>query len=283
MKTPRKHSHLLALGVSAILFAVGLTEAATKTGLASVNGVKLYYEVHGTLDGKTTPLVLLHGGGSTLNTSFSTLIPDISKTRPVIAFDQRGHGRSADNDQPFSFEGSADDTAALLKYLKVKQADFLGYSNGGSIALQIGMRHPKLTRKLIIASAMTKRSGMVDGFWDGFKNASLANMPTELKEEYTRVSPHPEKLQSFHDKSVARMENFKDWKDADVQTIKAPTMILIGDADVIKPEHAVEMYRLLLPISQLAILPGINHMTLVTNWPVQLIEKFLNEPAVQKK
>lgn len=252
--------------------------AVTRLGLtayAPVNGVKMYYEVHGTLDGKKIPLVLVHGGGSTIETSFGSVLAELAKNRPVIAFEQRGHGHTADTNDPFSFEGSADDTAELLKFLKVERADFFGYSNGGSIVLQVAVRHPSIMHKLVVASAMTKRDGLAPGFWDGMKNASLASMPSELKEAYLKTSPHPDKLQSFHDKSVARMMNFKDWPDDVLKSITAPTIILVGDHDIIRPEHAVEMFRLL-PKGRLAILPGVDHITLVQKWPVPMINAFLD-------
>src|SRR4051812_21312162 len=115
---------------------------------ADVNGLHIYYEIHGSPSANSPPLVLLHGGGSTIETSFGKILPSLAKTRQVIAFEQQGHGRTADiPDRPFSFEQSADDTAALLRHLKIQKADFFGYSNGGNIALQMGIRHPQLVRK----------------------------------------------------------------------------------------------------------------------------------------
>lgn len=242
---------------------------------ADIHGLKLYYEVHGT-PGANPPLVLLHGGGSMIETSFGRVLPELAKTRQVIAFDQQGHGRTTDIlDRPFTFEQSADDAAALLRHLGVARADFFGYSNGGSIALQIAIRHPKLVRKLVVASAMVKRDGMMPGFWDGMRHASLENMPVELRDAYVRVAPRPELLPSFHDKSVKRMLDFEDWPSGAVQGIDAPVLLIIGDRDVVRPEHAVEMMRLL-PRAQLAVLPGTDHMKVVERWPVEMIDEFLD-------
>ena len=119
-----------------------------KTGYAPVNGLKMYYEIYGS--GK--PLVLLHGAFNTINMAFGMLIPELSKTRQVIAVELQGHGRTADIDRPFSFESMADDVAALLKYLKKDSADIFGYSMGGGVAWQLAIRHPRLVRKLVIAS-----------------------------------------------------------------------------------------------------------------------------------
>jgi pimeloyl-ACP methyl ester carboxylesterase len=251
-----------------------------KSGYAPVNGLKMYYEIHGTANGTTPPLVLLHGGGSTIDTSFGKVLPSFAKTRQVVAFDQQGHGRTADVDRPYSFEQSADDAAALLRHLKIDRADFFGYSNGGNIALQIAIRHPALARKLVVASAMFKRDGLPPDFWESMKNATLESMPVELKEAYLRVAPHPEQLHTFHDKCVKRMLEFKDWRAQDIRSISAPTMVMIADGDIVRPEHAVEMFRLL-PHAQLAVLPGTDHMSLVTRaeWQVSMIEAFLDAPT----
>jgi pimeloyl-ACP methyl ester carboxylesterase len=250
---------------------------------ALVNGLKMYYEIHGVSDGKTPPLVLLHGGGSTIETTFGKFLPLLAKNRQVIAFEQQGHGRTADVDRPFTFEGSADDAAALLQYLKIDRADFFGYSNGGTIALQIAIRHPKLVRKLIVLSGMFRRDGVSPQFWEGMKHAKLADMPAELREAYLKVAPHPEQLQSFHDKSVRRMLDFQDIPTETIHGIEAPTMVMIGDADVVRPEHAVEMFRVL-PHAQLAILPATDHMTIVKNAEPEaaMITAFLDAPMPPK-
>src|SRR5574341_219435 len=253
-------------------------DGGSKGNYASVNGLKMYYEIHGT----GQPLVLLHGGGSTIETSFGKVLPSFAKTRQVIAFEQQGHGHTADVDRPFSFEQSADDAAALLQCLKIERADFFGYSNGGHIALQIAIRHPNLVRKLVVAAAMFKRDGVYPEFWEIMKHATPEGMPAELREAYLRVAPHPEQFRSFSDKGVKRMLEFKDWRPEDIQSIDAPTMIMIGDADIVRPEHAVEMFRLL-PHAQLAVLPGTDHMTLVkrADWQVSMIEAFLDAPPTE--
>ncbi|HZW35955.1 MAG TPA: alpha/beta hydrolase [Candidatus Deferrimicrobiaceae bacterium] len=288
MRTAGSKIHVLPAAMAALLTMslstapVAAPEGApgVKTGYAPVNGLKMYYEIHGAANGKTPPLVLLHGGGSTIDTSFGKVLPSFAKTRQVIAFEQQGHGHTADIvDRPYSFEQSADDAAALLRHLKIERADFFGYSNGGSIALQIAIRHPGLARKLVVASAMFKRDGLYPEFWDSMKHATLESMPLELKEAYLKVAPHPEQLPTFHDKCARRMMEFKDWRAADIRSITAPTMLMVADGDIVRPEHAVEMFRLL-PHGQLAVLPGTDHMTLVTraDWQVSMIEAFLDAP-----
>jgi len=268
-----------------MLGLAGAAEAQVQGHYANVNGLKLYYELHGPTDSQVTPLVLLHGGGSTIATSFDSVLEALAKTRPVIAFEQQGHGRTADIvERPFSFEQSADDTAALLGHLKIRRADFYGYSNGGNIAMQMALRHPAMVRKLIVASAFYKREGMYPQFWEAMQHASLSNMPAELRDAYLKLAPQPEHLQLFHDKCARRVLEFKDWSDADLRSIQAPTLILIGDADIVRPEHAVAMFRLL-PHAQLAVLPGTDHMTLVKRADLLLaiIPAFLDAPLPGSK
>lgn len=238
------------------LFATAMIEQPSlpKTGYAAVNGLKMYYEIHGTDNGKP-PLVLIHGGGSTITTTFGTVLPLFAEHRKIIAVELQAHGHTADIDRPETFEQDADDVAELLRQLNITQADFFGFSNGGSTTLQIAVRHPEIARKLVVGSAIYKRDGMPPQFWDWMKNASLENMPAKLKEAYLKVAPDPKDLIKMHDKDAKRMVEFKDWPDKDIQSIKSPTLIINGDADVVRPEHAMEMFRLL-PHAKLAILPG---------------------------
>lgn len=248
-------------------------------GYAPVNGLQMYYELHGPKDAAAPPLVLLHGGGSTISTSFGELLPRLARTRRVIAFEQQGHGHTADVDRPFRFETSADDTAGLLAFLGVERADLYGYSNGGSIAMQVAIRHPERVRRLVVASAMTRRDGLEPAFWDGMRAATVESMPAELREAYLATSPHPKKLEKFHDKCVERMMTFKDWPVEAVRRIAAPTLLIVADRDVVRPEHTVSTFRLL-PRGALAILPATDHLTLPkrTDWLAPMIEAFLDAP-----
>ncbi|HEY6005300.1 MAG TPA: alpha/beta fold hydrolase [Anaeromyxobacter sp.] len=245
-------------------------------GHAPVNGLRLYYEVHGPAGG--TPLVLLHGGDPAIETSWARVLPALARTRRVIAFDQQGHGRTADADRPFTFEGSADDAAALLAHLKIAKADLMGFSNGANIAMQVAIRHPELVRRLVLASGMVKRDGLRPEFWQGMQKAKLEDMPPHLAEAYRRTSPHPERLPSFFQKSVERMLGFRDWPEAALRSIAAPALVVAGDADIVRPEHAVEMARLL-PHARLAILPLTDHEGVVfarAGWLVPMVEAFLD-------
>ena len=226
------------------------------------------------------PLVLLHGGGDTIATSFGHVLPALARDRQIIAFEQQGFGHTADiADRPFSFEQSADDTAALLEHLHIGQADLFGFSNGGTIALQVAIQHPRIVRKLVVASAFFKRDGGYPWFWDSFAHAQLKDMPKELQEAYLAIAPHPGNLQAFFDKCVQRMREFKDIPDDAIRSIAAPTLVLVGDADVVRPEHAVETFRLL-PHARLAVLPGTDHTKMMTRaaWLVPMVGEFLAAP-----
>ncbi|MEC3965843.1 alpha/beta hydrolase [Flagellimonas halotolerans] len=222
-----------------------------QNGYSEVNGIKMYYEMYG--QGK--PFVLIHGGGSTIQSTFGKVIPLFAKNRQVIAVELQAHGRTDDRDAEVSFEQDADDIATLLKNLNIDKADFFGFSNGGTTTLQIAIRYPEIVDKIIVGSALAKRDGVPEWFWDFMKQATLENMPAQLKTAYKEVAPDTNGLQIMHDKDAKRMVNFKDIPDEQIASIKAPTLIIIGDKDVITPEHAIELYGQITN-SQLAIIPG---------------------------
>lgn len=254
-----------------------------QNGYSEVNGIKMYYEIYG--QGK--PLVLIHGGGSTIETTFGRVIPMLAKRYKVIAMDLQAHGRTSDRATPESFEQDADDVATLLKNLNIPSANFFGFSNGGTTTVQIAIRHPEIVDKIILGSALCKRNGVPEQFWGFMKQATLANMPEQLKEAYLKVSPNPKGLQVMHDKDAERMVNFKDIPDKQIESIKAPTLIIIGDKDVIKPEHAIEVHRQITN-SSLAIIPGVhgeyigeittlNSNSKEADFVIPLIESFLDK------
>ncbi len=179
----------------------------------------------------------------------------------MIAFEQQGHGHTADVDRPFSFEQSAEDAVALLRHLHVAKAEFFGYSNGGHIALEIALRHPEVVRSLVLESAFFNRDGTDPGFWQGFDHAKLDDMPLDLRKAYLATAPHPEQLPTFFAKSVRRMREFKGWTPAQLQTIRAPTFLIVGDRDIVRVEHAARMTHLL-PDARLAVLPATDHLAM---------------------
>lgn len=227
--------------------------ASPTRGYAEVNGIRLYYEVHGPNAG--TPLVLLPGGGSTIETTYGRVLPYFAAHRRVIALDEQNHGRSGHRSIPERFTDSADDVAALLHQLGVAQADVLGFSNGGSVAMQLAIRHPAQVRKLVFAGSMTKKSGAPEQFWESMRNSSFADMPQALKDGFLAVNSDPAQLHDMYEKDAERMRNFVETSDEAMKSVTVPTLILAGDRDVSTPEHAVELLRLL-PHARLLILPG---------------------------
>ena len=259
MSNPSLHQKTLILATFLFTFLVSIKaqqtnkmEKPTISGHAPVNGINMYYEVYGKGE---IPLVLIHGGGSTIESSFGNILPLLSKHHKIIAIELQAHGRTSDRDAPESFEQDADDVAGLLKYLKVHKANFLGFSNGGTTSLQIGIRHSQIVNKLVVVSASSKRDGMVPGFFESMENATLDNMPVQLKEAYMKVAPNKDNLIVMFTKDRDRMRGFKDIPDDALRSIKAPTLLLAGDKDVVVPEHLVQMSKLI-PNSRLAILPG---------------------------
>jgi len=259
-------------------------EKLKTSGYAPVNGLQMYYEIHG--EGKT-PLVLIHGGGSTIETTFAVTLPLFAAHRQVIAVELQAHGRTADRNAPESFEQDADDVAALLKYLKIDKANFFGFSNGGTTTLQLAIRHPEIVNKIVNLAGAYQREGFFTGFFDGFEGATLDSMPGLLKEAFLKVTPDKARLQIMFDRDVARMKAFKDIPDELIKAIKAPALIMVGDQDVMPVAHAVKLAGLI-PGAHIAVLPGThgrcigeagNHdpNSKQPEVTVTLIEEFLND------
>lgn len=278
------------LAASAIAFAQADITTALKTGYAPVNGLKMYYEIHGTGE----PLILLHGGlGAT--EMFGPILPMLSKTRRVIAVDLQAHGRTADIDRPLSLEVMADDVAALIKHLGIEKADVMGYSLGGGVALRTAIQHPDIVRKLVVVSAAFKREG-----WYPEILAGMAQMGAEAAEPmkqtpmyqlYARVAPKPEDWPALLTKIGELLRKDYDWSK-EVAAIKAPTMLVFGDADAVRTAHAVEFFELLgggqkdggwdgsgMSNARLAILPGLTHYNIFSSPALaSTVTPFLDAP-----
>jgi pimeloyl-ACP methyl ester carboxylesterase len=256
-------------------------EKSKTTGYAPVNGINMYYEIYGA---GAMPLVLIHGGGSTIESTFGNILPILAGRRQIIALELQAHGRTSDRDAPESFEQDADDVAALLKHLNIAKANILGFSNGGSTTMQVAIRHPDRVNKIVVISGAYKRAGFIPDFFEGFPKATLADMPEALRTAYLAVAPDKNGLQVMFEKDVARMQNFKNWDDNDLRSIKAPALIMAADHDVMIPEHAVAISRLI-PEARLAILPAVHGSIIgevgavgkVYEITAALIEEFLKE------
>lgn len=224
-------------------------------GFIPVNGINMYYETYG-LD-KGIPLLLIHGGGSTIESNFSRLIPLLEKDFRIIAIEEQAHGRTSDRAEGVSFEQTAKDVIALLDQLNVPKVNILGFSNGGTTGMVLAFRHPDRVNKLIAASALTNHSGTPKDFWKFMQKANLSNMPKPLAEAFLKVNPDPQKLQNMHDKDAKRMQTFRDIPDRELKKIQAPTLIMLGDQDLITVPHAI-YHQKMIKGSRLAVLPG-NH------------------------
>jgi pimeloyl-ACP methyl ester carboxylesterase len=230
---------------------------STAQGFADVGALRMWYELHGEGRPDRPPLLLLHGGGSTIETNFRQLIPLVCGTRQVIAVEEQGHGHTPGTDRPFTFENGAEDVAAVLEQLEIPRADVLGFSNGGIVAMRLAMRHPFRVRRLIVASAFYQRAGLADGFWDAIGNATLDSMPTPYKDADRELNPDPGHLEQLFNLDTGRTRSFQDWPDSDLEAVRSPTLVLIGDQDIVTPEHAAKMARTI-PGARLMVVPG-NH------------------------
>jgi pimeloyl-ACP methyl ester carboxylesterase len=269
----------------------GDAQAPEAGNYAEVNGLSMYYEIHGTGE----PLVLLHGAYMTID-AMGEVVPELAKTRQVIAVELQGHGRTADIDRPLSYEQMADDVGTLVDHAGIEDADIFGYSMGGGVALQVAIRHPDVVRKLVVASVSYTSDGMHPELLAMFPTITpevFAGSPIE--EAYLRIAPNPEDFPTL----VAKLKRLDmepyAWPPEDIQGISAPTLFIIGDSDAIRPEHAVELFRLLgggvpgdlagLPKSQLAVLPGTTHFVPPgsavldrAGWLLPMIGEFLDAP-----
>jgi pimeloyl-ACP methyl ester carboxylesterase len=265
-----------------------MTTTDAKTGYLPIGDLEMYYEVHGS----GAPLVLLHGAFSATGTSFGEILPGLARDRQVISFEYQAHGHTADIDRPLSIEALADDVAAGIRQLGIESTDLLGYSQGAAIAVRVAIRAPEVIRKLVIMSAAISAAGIQPGLMEG-----LGEMKPEMMygspwhDEYLRVSPRPEDFDRLFAKKTEMDQNTNDVPPEDFASIKAPTLIMLGDSDLPRLEHAVEMFRLLgggvfgdtpagLPDSQLAVVPGASHVSIASRSEllVPMIRSFLDAP-----
>lgn len=256
----------------------------SENGYSQVNGIRMYYEIYG--QGK--PLVLLHGGGSTIQTTFGRVIPLLAWHRRLICVELQAHGRTGDRNSGISFEQDADDVAEFLKNLGITKADIFGFSNGGNTALQMAIRHPQLCDRIIAGSVLLKRDGTFPQFWEFMKNGTFAQMPQQYKDAFIQVNPDSSKLVNMYQKCADRMNSFKDFPDQQLRSVQAPVLLINGNQDVASPEHIVAMSKLI-PHCKLAIVPGghgeyIGEVVTLkpgfkeADFAIPLIEKFLDEP-----
>jgi pimeloyl-ACP methyl ester carboxylesterase len=278
-----------------LAFAQKSTTTAVKTGYAPVNGLNLYYEIHGIGE----PLILLHGWlGAT--EMFGEILPLLSNTRRVLAVDLQAHGRTADIDRPLSYEAMADDIAALIKHLGIEKADVMGYSLGGGVALRTAVQHPDRVRKLMLVSTAFRRDGWYPEILAGMAQmgagAAEPMKQTPMYQLYARIAPKPVDWPVLLTKLGEMLRKDYDWSK-DVAAIKVPTLLVFGDADAVRTAHAVQFFELLgggkkdggwdgsgISNARLAILPGVTHYTIFSSPAlVSTVSPFLDAPVSRTK
>lgn len=269
--------------------------APSRNGHLPINGLQLYYEVHGELGSSVSVPLMLIPGGFMSTQSMEHWVSAFEPRRPVIVFDQQGHGRTADTPRAMSYEQFGDDAAALLHTLEIERADVMGYSQGGGVALQLALRHPRLVNKLVVLSATYRQDGWYPSVLRGLEGMSADLFAdTPVGEAFRQHTADPEAFDAYIDKM--RVLNFEDQQISDEQmrSIRAATMVIIGDADGVKPEHAVAMFELRgggdeeaaatgaisnVPRARLVILPATSHISISGAVPVlePMVTDFLDD------
>lgn len=278
----------LAFAITTMTLLAGIASAQQKptTGYAPVNGLTMYYEIHG----KGEPVVLLHGAFMAISGDWNDWIKELAKTRKVIAVELQGHGRTADIERDMTAENLADDVSALLDHLKIPKADIIGYSLGAGVAMQCAIRHPEKVRKVVSISAPFRLDGWVKEGREALPSLTAEVFKgTPMEAEYKRLSPTPDKFPEFIKHVVAMASKPYDFGADKFAATKTPMFFIHGDADGVRFEHIAEMYRLKgggnihgdmqpRPASRLVILPDTTHVTLMNHRQtlVPMVNDFLD-------
>jgi pimeloyl-ACP methyl ester carboxylesterase len=286
-KTP--HSFRSILLITIIVFTATLSNGQpikpSGSGYVPVNGVNVYYEVYG----KGRPIILLHGAFMTIELNWGQLIPELSKTRKVIAIELQGHGHTAFSDRKLSHATLASDVEGVMNYLKIDSADVAGYSFGGAVAYQFAIQNPKRLRKLVIISSTYKTSGWLPVVNSGFKNFKPEFFDnTPIKAAYDAVAPDKTKWRKFLEQMFAFAGEPFNVGDSNISKIAAPVLIISGDNDGLDKVELMKTYQLLgggvsadlqpMPASQLAVVPSQGHVSLMmqTATILNYLDSFLN-------
>jgi pimeloyl-ACP methyl ester carboxylesterase len=248
----------------------------SRIGHLPINGLRLYHEVYGELGkSKTSPLLLIPGAFMATD-SMKSWVSAFAGKRAVIVFDQQGHGRTPDTSRNMSYEQFADDAAALLRALKVEHADVMGYSQGGGVALQLALRHPTLVNKLVSLSATYRKDGWYPSVLESIEGLSAtAFAGTPVEKAFQEHTPDAAAYDAYLEKMKVLNIDDQNISDAQMRSISAKTMVIVGDADAVKPEHALAMFTLRgggdeeaaasgmlqkVPAARLVILPATSHI-----------------------
>ena len=246
------------------------------SGHLPINGLNLYHEVYGELGKLTVPPLLLIPGAFMATDSMQSWASAFAAERTVIVFDQQGHGRTPDTSRKMSYEQFADDAAALLRALRVERADVMGYSQGGGVALQLALRHPTLVNKLVSMSATYRRDGWYPSVLEGIAGLTAKEFAgTPVETAFMEHTPDAKAYDAYLEKMKVLNIDDQNISDAQLRSISATTMVIVGDADGVKPEHALTMFKLRgggdeeaaasgmlqkVPAARLVILPAMSHI-----------------------
>lgn len=266
-----------------------MSQSMPQTGYAPVNGLQMYYEIHGS---GGTPLLLLHGGLFNIDLQFGEMIPALAETRQVIAVNFQAHGRTNDvDDRPLASASLTSDVVGLLRHLNVNQVDVFGYSVGGGVTTELAVRHPELVRKIVVSSSSFHSDGDRPENSDAVGELTVEMIAgTPMEQDYLAKSPHPEKLQQLLDKLGKFNHDFTGWSEDEIRGIAAPTLITVGDCDMVRLDHAIRFVQLRggdvngdfagVPASQLAVLPGTTHFFGLSrpSLILELVVPFLDAP-----
>jgi pimeloyl-ACP methyl ester carboxylesterase len=266
------------------------TNKDARSSYASVNGLNLYYEIHGSGE----PLILLHGGVGAIE-MFGAVLPSLAQNRQVVAVDLQAHGRTADIDRPLSFELMAGDIVALIKHLGIEVADVMGYSLGGGVALRTAIQYPEVVRKLVLVSTPFKRDGwypeVLAGMGQMGPQVAEPMKHTPMYQLYASIAPKPEDWPVLLTRLGELLRQDYDWSN-EVAAIKAPTLIVVGDADSVRTAHTVAFFELLgggkvdagwdgsgMSNARLAILPAMTHYNIYSSPQLSaFVTPFLDAP-----
>jgi pimeloyl-ACP methyl ester carboxylesterase len=265
-----KSTLLIAIVMTTTSQSFAQQNKPASSGYAPVNGIKVYYEVYG----EGMPVILLHGAYYTIDMNWGQLIPELSKTRKVIAIEMQGHGHTPFSDRKLSRTTLASDVESVMDYLKIDSADVVGYSFGGSVAYQFAIQNPERLRKLVIISAAYKSSCWLPEVTERFKNLKPELFDnTPLKATYEAVAPDKTNWTKFLEQMIASAKTPYDLGDSNIAKIAAPVLLISGDNDGMDKIELIKTYQLLggavtgdfgvVPKSQLAIVPGQGHVTLM--------------------
>jgi pimeloyl-ACP methyl ester carboxylesterase len=266
----------------------------SRNGHLPINGLSLYYEVHGELGTSETSPLLLIPGAFMATDSMKSWVSAFAGKRAVIVFDRQGHGRTPDTSRKMSYKQFADDAAMLLRALKVKRADVMGYSQGGGVALQLALRHPALVNKLVSLSATYRKDGWYPSVFEGSEASAAAFTGTPVEKAFKEHTPDAAAFDAYLEKMKVLGIDEPNISDAQMRSITAKTMVIAGDADAVKPEHALAMFKLRgggdeeaaasgtlqkVPAARLVILPATSHIGILGESAVlvPMVSAFLDD------